>query len=92
MTNLEEYIAGTNPTNHLSRFEISEIRSGEYGSALRFSTVAERWYAVEYKDDLADPETDWTALTNAVPGDGSVFEFEDTSAVTQRFYRIRVRL
>jgi hypothetical protein len=50
-SNFEEYLAGTDPTNAASRFEINAIKS----SSLQWNAEAGRTYSVYWTDDLNKP-------------------------------------
>ena len=69
MTNLQEYIAGTDPNNAASIFRITSFSHDENaGSAtLTFSSVNGRLYRIEYNDDLANTNG-WTTLQDNVVG------------------------
>jgi hypothetical protein len=56
-------------------------------TSFQFSSVADVVYILEYKDDLLAPA--WTSLGNLV-GTGGTLTVNDTTAVAQRFYRLRV--
>jgi hypothetical protein len=64
-TNLEEYIAGTDPTNHLSflKLERVELKAGSGGGVLmfRFNAVSNRSYTVQIR-----PTADRSAWSNIV--------------------------
>jgi hypothetical protein len=64
-TNLEEYIAGTDPQNTASRLwvELQWTPAGTNGNAtIQFGGVAGRGYSVLYRDDLGAGS--WQVLTN----------------------------
>jgi hypothetical protein len=63
---------------------------GGGGFRIVFDSVTGRWYDVLCKDDLMDPN-DWLPLTNDWPGTGEAMEYLDPTAISQRFYRIRVK-
>lgn len=85
-TNREEYIAGTDPTNHLSslRFEVFADPP-----TFLFSAVSNRSYTVEYRDSLeAGP---WTRLQDVLPAPTNrVYVLPaPTEGTRLRFYRVR---
>jgi len=90
MTNLSEFIAGTNPLDSQSRLECQLIIEPGGGVLVRFGTVTGRRYRVEYKDDLAATAT-WEPLMDDIEGDGTVKNVPDLLATGQRFYRVKVR-
>jgi hypothetical protein len=93
--NLSEYVAGTDPSDPSSRFQISSFASSAGGQAgggfcVGFASVAGRLYDVLYKDGLLDPT--WLVLVGDIVGDGSVKEVVDPDPVGRRFYRIQARI
>jgi hypothetical protein len=86
MSNYDEYVAGTNPTNSLSYLKIDSITAGG-GATLTFGAVANKTYAVEYTDALgASP---WRRLINVLarPTD-HVETVIDAGFTTNRAYRL----
>jgi hypothetical protein len=89
-TNLDEYIAGTSPTNAASVPCVAGVSNGPGGHALYFLTASGRLYQVQWTVGLSGP---WTNLTNGVRGNGGVVCVRDPGADGgSRFYRLRVRL
>ena len=86
MSNWEEYVAGTNPTNAASYLKVARILPG--GTAeITFEAVSNRTYSVLYKDDLSSAL--WTRLTDVVArGSNWTAGATDAAAATNRFYRI----
>jgi len=95
MVNVDEYIAGTIPTNDQSVFEISAAASAASGRyMLYWSSVAGRLYAVYRATNLLQ---DWQAaepLAGNLPADPSgTNSYDDTTATNSpAFYRIGVQL
>ncbi|MBA4387900.1 MAG: hypothetical protein C0404_07955 [Verrucomicrobia bacterium] len=89
MVNLSEYIAGTNPTNAMSRFQISGFSVQEGAFRLGFLTVTGRTYGVAYKSNLL--ESVWYGVTNGVSGTGGQVDVIDSTSAARKFYRITVR-
>ncbi|MDF7824848.1 family 16 glycosylhydrolase [Pontiellaceae bacterium B12227] len=82
-----EYIAGTGPNDSADSFHAAgATEEGIY--KVYMPSVLNRLYSVEYTEDLAG---DWTALTNGVPGTGSLIEILDPLS-SNRFYRTTVEL
>lgn len=89
MSNKDEFHAGTNPRDALSRLAVQEVRRNAGGLTLLFSSMRGKVYEAEYSDSLF--ARNWIAFRNVV-GDGAEKSFTDSTASTQqRFYRIRVR-
>ncbi len=89
-TNLQEYLAGTDPANPGSDFRVTDIER-KNGTVEFIFTTGFRLYAVEYTDSLQSPGP-WLVLTNELPGTGAPLQITDptTGTVTNRFYRIRL--
>jgi hypothetical protein len=89
-TNLQEYIADTNPRNPLSRLYLEALPGQGYrGVALRFNAVAGKAYAIDFRDGLEnDP---WQHLAEIQPSPTNRFvEIPDyqSSGASTRFYRL----
>ena len=85
MTNWQEYVAGTDPTNPLSYLKIDRLDLGT--AAIEFMAVSNRTYSVEYRDSLG--EGVWSKLTD-VPARSSdhLQQVIDPAPGTNRFYRL----
>ena len=85
-TDLQEFLAGTDPTNAgsaLSVISITAINSGIV--TILWHSVPGRTYRVQYKDDLdASP---WNDLSGAVTATGSTASKQDNTPASHRFYR-----
>jgi len=92
-TNLDEYIADTNPTNGASFFGfVTSIRGGNVINLQTAPTTNSRVYGIWWTTNLlAAPQT-WTALGATTPGTGSPVTLSVTSDVPVRFYRTGVAL
>ena len=88
LTNLQEYLAGTDPTNAASGLRL-EVPTLSGGVRVRFSAVSNHTYSVLYADQL--PAGSWTKLAD-VPARSTnhVETIPDPSATTNRFYRVVV--
>ena len=91
LTNLQEWIAGSDPLDDSSWFMVDGLWLMEAGVRVSFTSLVGRVYAVEWKGDLLGTNA-WEALTNDWPGTGGLMEFGDGAGATQRFYRVRVHL
>jgi hypothetical protein len=90
MSNREEYLAGTNPTNATDRLRITAFSGPPGGTnvSLSWSSVATRFYAIQKTIDLAVPA--WTDSGLGLISPGGSFTtraFNDTNA-TVRLYRV----
>ncbi len=91
MTNLQEFLAGTNPTDVLSSLAVSVIQQDADGKAsvLIWESVAGRKYQVFCCDYLPG---EWRCLGTKIEGTGGALTIRDdtaTAGVSQRFYRVR---
>jgi hypothetical protein len=89
-TNLEEYIAGTDPRNAADVFRVEHISVMPNGGLqLRFRVIPERLYEVEAVSALG---SDWTTVYSAgsadIPADGVVLP--PGADAPLRFFRCRV--
>lgn len=89
-TDLEEYIAGTIPTNSASVFRIVAMGvTNTTDQSIGFDTVTNRMYTVQWRMSL--PQGAWTNLITDIVGTGARLSVEDSAGAPQRFYRVLVR-
>ena len=88
LTNLQEYLAGTDPRDANSKFEIDSITSDGGGRHIRFNAVAGKTYTLLFRDSLVTGA--WAKLKDApVPGVTQLLTVTDSSPATAgRYYRI----
>ena len=86
MTNLAEYIAGTNPKDPLSYLKIDKLTLGS-GAAVRFVALSNKTYTVEYTDAIGIGLWQRLADTYAISNTGPV-TVVDTNFTANRFYRL----
>jgi hypothetical protein len=91
MTTLQDFIAGTNPTDPTSVFQVVVEPPASPGGnvTLNWSAVAGRTYSVQYKYNLGDPT--WNPMTGAPTINGSQGQFAVPTDQASRFYRIVVQ-
>jgi hypothetical protein len=92
ISDLEEFIAGTDPADGSSFFRVLTVTPAGGGSKLLFwFGNPGRSYRAEFKNDLS--ATNWTALTGTISWNGSTASITDpgASGASNRFYRV-VRL
>ena len=87
---LDEYIAGTDPNDPGSFFQIADHTAAEASAAVYLNTVTGRVYHVDGSGDLQDGEG-WVPVSTNIPGSGAQVLVPDTSSVF-RVYRARVNL
>jgi Tol biopolymer transport system component len=88
-TDLQEYVAGTDPTNENSVLRVFTLTSASIGQTQLFwGAVPGKTYRVEYKNDLN--ETTWGAFPNLVTATSSTASATDTTSAfgRSRFYRV----
>lgn len=88
MTNLQEYLAGTDPRDPASALRL--IMATDTSVELSFTAAADRSYTVEYSDSLAP--TDWQRLAD-IPALSSpptrTVQIPDPTPNSTRYYRVR---
>jgi hypothetical protein len=87
-TNLEEYIANTNPNDGTSLPEITEWQAP---TNVIFNSSADREYIVEFRETMNSGEA-WQTEVDWFPGAEGVSSVPVSDMTSNRFYRIRVRL
>lgn len=85
-TNLQEFIAGTDPQNPASVLKVFPLIQGDTVQ-LRFQTVVDKRYVVERASSPAGP---WTPFGSEFTGDGDEASVSDTVSLVPRFCRVRV--
>ncbi len=88
-TDLQEFLAGTDPTNANSVFRVLTIAPAGGGTkTLLWSGNSTRSYRAEFKDDLSIAT--WTALTETISWNGTTASLPDFTAgsATNRYYRV----
>jgi hypothetical protein len=90
--NWQEYLAGTNPTNALSRLQFSSAgfyNNGIRGVAINWLTAPGKGYILQSSPVLNGAE--WTPI-NTNSGDGNYYQFIVTNySGSARFYQIRLQ-
>jgi len=89
--NWQEYVAGTNPNNALSRLQFSGIALGanQTGPAtLSWLTAPGKTYLLESTPALSGAS--WSVVNTNV-GDGNMFQFSPNAGGGARFYRLSVQ-
>ena len=87
--NLEEFLAGTNPTDAFSHLQLlrSEWRTG--GLALRWLSAPGKTYVIESCLEL---DGNWNVIASDILGDGNLQEYIDANVTNRaQFYRIRLQ-
>ena len=90
MNNLQEFHAGTNPTNFASALKLNAIPSNSSNSVASFASAAGIVYRVQYRDDLVNGF--WSIAADQVVGTGTNLFIANPSVTStaRRFYRLQV--
>jgi len=98
-TDLQEYIAGTDPTDGTSYFRMTDIQSDETAGigAFAFLSYTSRFYRVEWLDGPVSNDAPWSAGSgDFFRGDAPTTLWSPTNAPAgtndSRFFRVNVRL
>lgn len=88
LTNLQEYLAGTDPRSAQSRLRLNEVARVGKDTVIRFSAVTGRSYTIQYQDALGG--SGWQTLTTVSPGlsDRAVETTDTAPTSATRFYRL----
>jgi hypothetical protein len=84
--NLQEYIAGCNPTNGVS-YPMLDLRMTNGILLADFNGVTQRLYAIDYRPNLT---TAWTSLVTNIQGSNALQSVSLTTTNRGGFYRFRV--
>jgi YD repeat-containing protein len=87
----EEWVAGTDPADPNSYFQII-APSSDAPARVSFQSSSNRLYTLAASPNLIPGS--WTNVPGQVrvPGNGAPLSLTDTNAVPQRFYRVRVEM
>lgn len=92
VSNSQEYLAGTSPTDFTSKLLITSqtFAAGGTSATLQWTSVSNRFYHIERSVNLATPGWGKSVLGAIAPdaGNFTIRNFADTNA-PNRFYRIR---
>jgi hypothetical protein len=88
--NLQEYIAGTNPTNAASYFTVSNIRQDADGPVIQWGPcVPDRWYGINWSGNLM---TGFTSIVEQIGYPQSGYTDTVYGADASGFYRVDVQI
>ncbi|HXI84031.1 MAG TPA: hypothetical protein VNL17_08080 [Verrucomicrobiae bacterium] len=89
-SNLQEFAAGTDPTNSSSALRITSIVANGPDIVISFTTCSNKTYDAQYNDDLTT--SNWSGVATNIPGTGAIVSTNDPGAasLTNRFYRVRL--
>lgn len=86
-SNLEEYIAGTDPLDDESYFRMTDLTTQD-GRSVEFLSISGRVYSLFAASNFFDGVL-WHIVTQA-PGSNGVMTLTDTNTAARRYYRIAV--
>jgi len=88
-TNLQDYLAGTNPNDASSRFAVQGAGVNGGGFTISWQSQPGLIYQVQYTSDLSSGV--WQTVTPSFNGTGGVLNWTDTGAVSgTKFYRVNI--
>jgi uncharacterized repeat protein (TIGR01451 family) len=89
-TNLQEYLAGTDPRDPHSVLRIETFQISSNVCRIRFTSVLGKLYRVERTSEFA--AQNWLAVSSNIVGTGTMLEVLDTvtSANSKQWYRVSV--
>jgi hypothetical protein len=92
LTNLQEYLSGTDPTDPESVLSITafSVSFATQAFQVAFPSVAQHYYQIQRTPDLANPN--WTGYTNAVFGTGAIIPARGpiSTNAPSMFYRVQL--
>lgn len=91
LSNLGEYIAGTNPTNPASVWTVTDLSApGAADIAFRWSSVSGRYYSVYSRTNLASAS--WsTSVTRRFSTSDGVMAYTNSDGAPRQFFRVGVQ-
>ena len=89
MNNMQEYLAGTDPTNPNSVLKITAIQCVGADVQVFFTSVNGKYYSLARCDSMGGT---WTSIVTNIPGTGGVRWVKDVGGATRgdAFYRIQL--
>jgi hypothetical protein len=90
MTNLREFLAGTDPANPASALRITSLNVTGSDTRVSFSSALDKNYNVESTGILQPPN--WTSVTQNVAGTGGSIQIINPGGATNaaNYYRVRL--
>lgn len=92
-SNLEEYIAGTNPTNPASIFVLNALTPDAGGNVISWASVSSRVYSIYWATNLSESNA-FNLLSNDLQATPQLNTYTDEVHGAEQviFYRIKVKL
>jgi Bacterial TSP3 repeat len=90
-SNLQEFLAGTDPTDFGSALRITTIAADGTDVIISFTTCSNKFYELQFTDNLSTSH--WTTIVTDISGTGGGVSVTDPGAVefTNGFYRVKLR-
>ena len=90
LTNLQEYLAGTNPRDPNSVFRIETFQISSNTCRIRFTSVLGKHYRLERSTEF--PARNWFTVSNNIVGTGTILEVMDPldTGSSGQWYRVGV--
>ena len=88
LNNLQEYRAGTDPTNGLSYLKIDRLNNLAGGASIQFSAVSNKTYSLQYRDSASLGKWTRFADVDARPSNRVETIVDFFPASSNRFYRL----
>ena len=90
LSNLQEFLSGTNPTNAASVFKLTALNPKTSTNVVSLNSANGIVYRVLSRDDLISGN--WSILADQIIGTGTNILFSDPATITsgRRFYRAQV--
>jgi hypothetical protein len=90
LSNLQEFLAGTDPNDSTSALRITDIFFSGADIVVSFTSCTNKLYELEFNDDMMT--TNWAATVTSIPGTATITSATDLGAasLTNRFYRVRL--
>src|SRR5262249_53281305 len=88
MSNMNEFLAGTDPLNSASVFKITQVAAGTDGIQVSCSTTSNRAYQLQRRADLA-VSSPWANIGTPTTGTGGIMVLiDDLPTNTAAYYRV----
>jgi hypothetical protein len=87
-SNWQEYVAGTNPLDPASVFQLLAGAASSSGFTLQWPSVVNKNYTLQSSPALSSPN--WSVVATNLIGTGQIMQWSDSNPSTANFYRAQV--